>query len=523
MWEIIYFVFSVDIVFQFFQNPFLQKQGRGQCFTGSTIGKSTPHERVIISSGKISWSIRAYCSTPPGWSKAYGEIWSILDIVFDELGDIGLESFFWEIFCVFLDGIMIELHTFESSNSEIQRFWCLWREKYSCLPIDDRLGRSSFSIGNDRSSDGHRFDRNESEVFFGWEEECCRIRHERSLLGITDSKSPLDIRPRSCTQFSIGSRIRRGTEYELASALVEGIDQEVESLIRNTASDADKVFWWMDKLRFLECSASIYLKRNPRIDHMTLSMVVFPDTLFCGSRVRDEIINMDCAFQIDLPQEVYQFAKTVSYHRIEETKFKHIQILFIVTPVVTNGSMTITENHLFLDLSDDPCITPSSLEMHATPHGNLLGFRTTRTDDDVIFWEIEIPKSKWPKDACELVSATQKWNLLEPARVDSPSLEHRMIHVADALIDICIRKELQEMGYDEFRSSEIDEPIGNNCDFFIFYFWYIHMGWVYGLWDILPIIDYPFLVPLQNQVYMEESFQSSWFFWLSRVSERVLS
>jgi hypothetical protein len=42
-----------------------------------------------------------------------------------------------------------------------------------------------------------------------------------------------------------------------------------------------------------------------------------------------------------------------------------------------------------------------------------------------------------------------------------------MIHIADARIDISIWIELEEMGYDELSSSEVDEPISNDSYAFI--------------------------------------------------------
>ncbi len=66
------------------------------------------------------------------------------------------------------------------------------------------------------------------------------------------------------------------------------------------------------------------------------------------------------------------------------------------------------------------------------------------------------------------MSAIQKWNLLDPARVDSTSLEHRMLHEAHARIDIRMRKHLEQMGDNEFGSGEVDEPVGDNGDVFSF-------------------------------------------------------
>ena len=66
------------------------------------------------------------------------------------------------------------------------------------------------------------------------------------------------------------------------------------------------------------------------------------------------------------------------------------------------------------------------------------------------------------------MSAIQKRNLLDPARVDRMSLEHRMLHEADARIDIRMRKELEQMGDNEFGSSEIDEPVADDGDMLSF-------------------------------------------------------
>ena len=66
--------------------------------------------------------------------------------------------------------------------------------------------------------------------------------------------------------------------------------------------------------------------------------------------------------------------------------------------------------------------------------------------------------------------AVQKWNSLQPARVDSTPDEHRMIHIADARIDIRIRIEFQEMRDHELCSSEVDEPITDDGDLYWFHF-----------------------------------------------------
>ena len=58
----------------------------------------------------------------------------------------------------------------------------------------------------------------------------------------------------------------------------------------------------------------------------------------------------------------------------------------------------------------------------------------------------------------------EKRNFLEPTCIDSSSLEHRVIHVADARIDIRLGKHLEEVGYDELSSSEVDEPVGDDGD-----------------------------------------------------------
>ena len=65
------------------------------------------------------------------------------------------------------------------------------------------------------------------------------------------------------------------------------------------------------------------------------------------------------------------------------------------------------------------------------------------------------------------MSAIQKWNLLDPARVDSTSLEHRMLHEARARIDIRMRKHLEQMRNDELSSGEVDEPVTDDGDVII--------------------------------------------------------
>lgn len=64
--------------------------------------------------------------------------------------------------------------------------------------------------------------------------------------------------------------------------------------------------------------------------------------------------------------------------------------------------------------------------------------------------------------------AVKKWDFRYPTRIDSPSLKHRVIHVADACIDIRLGIHLEKMGDDELSSSEVDEPVGDDGYFFLF-------------------------------------------------------
>lgn len=98
---------------------------------------------------------------------------------------------------------------------------------------------------------------------------------------------------------------------------------------------------------------------------------------------------------------------------------------------------------------------------------SILCLGTTRRDDDIISRQVKTPKGPRAQNSCELVSSVQERNPLEPARVDSPSLQHRVIHIADARIDICIWIEFQEMRDHELRSPEVDEPVTYDGDFIL--------------------------------------------------------
>ena len=81
------------------------------------------------------------------------------------------------------------------------------------------------------------------------------------------------------------------------------------------------------------------------------------------------------------------------------------------------------------------------------------------------------------------MTAIQKWNLLDPARVDRMSLEHRMLHEARARIDIRMRKHLEQMWNDELSSGEVDEPVTDNGDTFILkiHYWILLNNWDEGM------------------------------------------
>ena len=58
----------------------------------------------------------------------------------------------------------------------------------------------------------------------------------------------------------------------------------------------------------------------------------------------------------------------------------------------------------------------------------------------------------------------QKWDFLEPTAVYLASMKHRMLHETDTGINIRLRKHLEEVRYDDFCSSEIDEPVSDYGD-----------------------------------------------------------
>ena len=62
----------------------------------------------------------------------------------------------------------------------------------------------------------------------------------------------------------------------------------------------------------------------------------------------------------------------------------------------------------------------------------------------------------------------KKWDFLYPAGIDFSSFKHRMFHETHARINIRPRIHLEQVGYDELSSSEVDEPVGDDGDAFSF-------------------------------------------------------
>ena len=83
----------------------------------------------------------------------------------------------------------------------------------------------------------------------------------------------------------------------------------------------------------------------------------------------------------------------------------------------------------------------------------------------------------------------EKGNSLQPARVDISSLEHRMIHIAHTRIDIRTRIEFQKVRYHELSSAEVDEPVADDGDFWIF----DHCSGFYLFLCIFPVFSYSLL------------------------------
>jgi hypothetical protein len=97
-------------------------------------------------------------------------------------------------------------------------------------------------------------------------------------------------------------------------------------------------------------------------------------------------------------------------------------------------------------------------------HRYLLRFCRGRTNHDIISREIKTAKSPWTKYARKLMISIKKWYSLQPARIYTLPFEHRMIHIADARIDIRLWIEFEEMRYDELSSPEVDEPVTDDGD-----------------------------------------------------------
>ena len=69
------------------------------------------------------------------------------------------------------------------------------------------------------------------------------------------------------------------------------------------------------------------------------------------------------------------------------------------------------------------------------------------------------------------MTTIEKGDFLDPARVDLASFEHRVIRIADTRIDVSLGKCFEEVRDDELSSSEVDEPVCDDSDFFV---WMIH-------------------------------------------------
>jgi hypothetical protein len=175
-------------------------------------------------------------------------------------------------------------------------------------------------------------------------------------------------------------------------------------------------------------------------------MVVASDTVMSIFRIRDEIIDMEGSLSIEIPQIGDEFREDISKRTIQYPELEHIQILLMMTPVVADRSMTVAKYHLFLDCRYHFGASSDIEDLGASSaNGYLLGLSTTRTDDDIITREIEAPECKRTEKSCKLVLTVKVGNLLEPARIHISPLEHRMIHITDTRIDICIRIELEQM------------------------------------------------------------------------------
>ncbi len=104
-----------------------------------------------------------------------------------------LEDLLIELRRVPSDFVRAEPAGFEVFDRRVQGFGGLFGKKGSGEAFLYRFERPAFPIGDDRSSAGHRFDRNEAEIFFGRKEERLRLSKEPDFFFVARPEHPFDV------------------------------------------------------------------------------------------------------------------------------------------------------------------------------------------------------------------------------------------------------------------------------------------------------------------------------------------
>lgn len=366
-----------------------------------------------------------------------------------------LKPFFSKIRSSLPDFLLIPLWLFKSVECFIEGFWSLFREKYTGFSINDWFSGTSFSVGNYGCSMHHGFDWDESEVFFRWKEKSPSFTVELILhIGVW-SKNPLDVSSGFSPEFMVEEIVRVGGKYEFFPILIECLHEEIEFFIGNTATHPEIIVfsWGIQKRNAL----------NSWIYNFRISMIIFLYP-FCGGFwiCKKNINSLSCLIIHSLHPWFYE-AKYLFHKWIHPSKFHHLLIFLCMTPIIPNRCMTIDNDGSIWFFS------PFS-ESH------IFRFRRTRADDDVIFWEIEIPKCIGTQYSGKFMFSIEKWYFLYPAGEYFAFLEHWMLHITDACVDVCFWKELEKVWYDELCTTEIDEPVTHDSDFF-FILTAVHEEW----------------------------------------------
>lgn len=158
--------------------------------------------------------------------------------VFEELP---LEYFLVEFRGIPPDVVRAPAEGFEIFDRGVERFRGLFREKRSGEAFFHRFERSALAVGDNGRSAGHCFERHDAEIFFRRENERLRLLVQSDLFVVPRADYPFDIGFGFLEKFLEKGIFGSGGDYEPFSVGVEGVDEEVEFLIRNGAAHGEVV------------------------------------------------------------------------------------------------------------------------------------------------------------------------------------------------------------------------------------------------------------------------------------------